>query len=95
MAKFHYIEDKKQYHYACPGCECYHFITVDKSQTPNWSFNGDIEKPTVSPSVRVRYGNEPDSMVCHFFIREGFYEYCPDSTHKYSGQKIEIPDWES
>lgn len=89
--KFRSAEGNR-FHYACPGCECYHFVTVDKNQTPNWDFNGDIEKPTISPSVRVDYG---EGQICHFFIRDGFYEYCSDSTHQFSGQKIEVPDWES
>ena len=32
----------------CPGCECAHAI----SDAPGrWKFNGDLEAPTISPSI--------------------------------------------
>lgn len=38
----------------CPGCETTHQIRVGGK---GWQFNGDYEKPTVSPSVLVRNGH--------------------------------------
>ncbi len=35
----------------CPGCECMHVLT------PGWTFNGNYDKPTFSPSVLVRSGH--------------------------------------
>ena len=35
----------------CPGCKGHHVIN------DLWSFNGDIDKPTFSPSVLVRSGH--------------------------------------
>lgn len=89
-----------RYLFQCPGCECAHFVDTDPSAGINWTFNSNIEKPTLSPSIIVSYGpneNKPENRpdVCHFFIKDGFFEYCSDSTHKFSGQKVEIPDWES
>lgn len=53
-----------------------------------WTFNGDVERPTFSPSVNVRWelpegGGEERN---HFFVRDGKIEYCGDCTHELAGQ---------
>lgn len=47
-------------------------------------------EPTVSPSIRVRTGRD----LCHFFINRGKIQYLRDSTHKLSGQIVEIPEFD-
>lgn len=47
------------YMFECPGCGDYHLLNVEK---PNglgarWQFNGDLERPTFSPSLLVRSGH--------------------------------------
>ena len=80
----------------CPGCEYYHFFTIelgtDKSR-PCWTFNGDMEKPTFSPSLGVNMAM-PESR-CHSFVRDGQIQYLSDSHHKFSGQTISMQeiDW--
>jgi hypothetical protein len=39
----------------CPGCAEAHVISVAKPG--GWTFNGDMEKPTFSPSVLIRSGH--------------------------------------
>lgn len=39
------------YLFECPGCKHHHKIT------PDWQYNGNPEKPTISPSVLVRNGH--------------------------------------
>jgi hypothetical protein len=34
--------------YYCEGCECLHYVN------DRWTFNGDYEKPTFTPSILVR-----------------------------------------
>ncbi len=41
--------DERSFH--CPGCDELHTVNA------GWTFNGDIEKPTLSPSVLVRSGH--------------------------------------
>jgi hypothetical protein len=36
----------------CPGCKHQHTIS-----SSIWSFNGDVEKPTLSPSVLIKSGH--------------------------------------
>lgn len=48
------------YTFWCPGCEEYHGVwTKQKNPKTNaqWSFNGNEEKPTFSPSLLIRSGH--------------------------------------
>ncbi len=42
-------------HFRCPGCDDFHQIRVGI-----WTFNGDLERPTFSPSVLVKSGHYAD-----------------------------------
>ncbi len=75
----------------CPACGFAH------GPDDSWTFNGDVERPTFSPSLLVRceYGEAREKRVCHSFVRDGRIEYLSDCTHAMAGQTVEIPDWES
>lgn len=47
-------EGKTLYTFHCPGCHMFH--TVNSS----WQFNGDVNNPTLAPSVLVRSGHYCD-----------------------------------
>lgn len=82
-------EDEKKYVFHCPGCGYAHWIR-SKGPAPRWNVSGLKEdRPTVSPSVRVR-----GQFMCHSFIRDGRIEYLRDSTHELSGQTVDIPDFD-
>jgi len=75
-----------QYWFWCPACQEFHIY--DES----WKFNGDMEKPSFSPSLR-----HPDSkkQKCHLWIKDGIIEYFVDCNHALAGYKIpmsEIPE---
>lgn len=73
----------------CPGCEDMHAWQTaagPNPQGPVWDYNGDADRPTVSPSLRVTGG--PHDTVCHSFIRDGVWEYLSDSTHHLAGQTV-------
>jgi len=74
------------YFFYCPGCKMHH--------APNhtWEFNGDLVKPTFSPSILVN-GSHPDKR-CHSFVRNGSIEYLSDCFHTLAGKTIELPDFE-
>lgn len=67
----------------CPGCDCAHGMNT------RWSFDGNMERPTFSPSVLARTGGK----VCHSFIRDGRIQFLADSTHALAGQTVELPAW--
>lgn len=41
----------------CPGCKDAHAIGVGAGGGPRWTWNGDVDKPTFSPSVLVTSGH--------------------------------------
>ena len=94
----HFPANKKyyagQYVHYCPACKQIHPIAVDLpfSNGAKWSFNGDPERPTFSPSVNNMTEYQPGKRhVCHYFIREGMIDYCGDCTHDLAGKKVPLP----
>jgi Family of unknown function (DUF6527) len=93
--------------FTCPGCRTWHVVEVHDAGDQGWSFNGDPERPTFSPSIRVRGVRnitddeharlmrgehvEPTQFVCHSFVREGRIEFLPDCTHEMAGMTVDLP----
>ena len=73
----------------CTACGCAH-VFKDKGQSPVWGFNGDMEKPTVTPSIRLTSNGRKGGYTCHFHIKEGRIEYCGDCSHDLSGKKLAL-----
>lgn len=79
----------------CPGCKYDHALAIRQYQeggNPQWNFNGDVDKPTFSPSLLV-FGGDPDRR-CHTFIKKGQIQFLDDCFHELKGQTVEIPDYE-
>jgi hypothetical protein len=45
------------YMFICPGCKCGHGIWTEKANSMGgvWTFNGNMAKPTFSPSLLIRH----------------------------------------
>ena len=41
----------------CPACKTTHCLNTDADKKPCWGFNGDMDKPTFSPSILERSGH--------------------------------------
>jgi len=90
--------------FRCPGCDDVHQIRVGV-----WTWNGDEERPTFSPSVLVRgvqwaegqgfrkpnhVGVEPGAEItCHSFVTDGRIQFLGDCTHSLAGQTVDLPAW--
>lgn len=79
--------------FGCPGCGREHAIQHGVGSGPRWTWNGDKEKPTFTPSVLVRYpyGNPKVDHICHSFVTDGNIQYLGDCTHKLAGQTVSLP----
>jgi hypothetical protein len=86
-------ESVGQYMWYCAGCQMVHaFWTNHKNgEGPNWSFNGDLIKPTFTPSHRV---SDDRGVICHSFVTDGKVQYLNDSIHELAGQTVEMVNWE-
>lgn len=84
----------------CPGCDEAHMVG------PNWSFNGDYDRPTFSPSIlvtgkrritddeydRIMAGEVVDvpDMRCHSFVVDGQIQFLGDCSHELAGKTIPL-----
>jgi hypothetical protein len=71
----------------CPGCQTLHQYRIAGKRGPVWEFNGDLQKPTFSPSLKM----ERDGKTCHLFLKDGKIEYCHDCSHSLAGQIVDCP----
>lgn len=73
-------------------------VVNDKQGGPQWEFNGDLDHPTFSPSLLVRWEEHQDEgqptkkHICHSFVRGGHIQFLGDSTHPLAGQTVELPE---
>ena len=72
----------------CPGCGYCHHLDPKK-----WTWNGDMIKPTVSPSLLVNKAQLGKDPRCHFFIRDGKIQYLGDCSHELKGRTIDMVPW--
>lgn len=90
------LDPKGAYWLDCPGCNAPHIVYVNKTNYPDypsWSFNGDLAKPTFSPSLLVTWPNKKRMNAggrCHSFIRDGNIQFLPDCTHVLAGQTVPL-----
>ena len=90
----------ESYQFECP-CGHIHHVWVrrpDQNKNFEWGFNGSLEKPTFTPSLKVshpgdqsRGGNIPP-YCCHSFITDGNIQFLSDCTHPLAGKTVELPE---
>lgn len=92
MAKFKVGE--KRIRFYCPGCFSWHIVPY-QGEDICWEYNGDINKPTLKPSIKIEYtyGETHEYDCCHSVITDGQIKFEPDSTHHLSGRTIELPEY--
>lgn len=103
----------------CPGCaqpyadatedehhSGLHMLPVSGAAKTQWTFDGNLELPTLSPSILTRSdhkrrrinGETVDAgpFVCHSFLVAGVWQFLGDCTHPLVNQHVPVvplPDW--
>ena len=91
----------------CPGCEYQHEgrkvgglnhipFTGDGKKRPTWTWNNDLVRVTIHPSLLVQYTRYDVPFVCHSFLQDGRWQFLGDCTHSLGNQSvpmISLPDW--
>jgi hypothetical protein len=77
--------------FSCPGCKRLHMIPVTGPKA--WGFNGDLEKPTLTPSILATLEGPTWKAICHSFVTDGRIQFLGDCTHALSGQTVDLPEW--
>lgn len=82
--------------FVCPGCvaggpegyEGVHTLPVNSEvKQPSWTWNGDLEKPTLMPSIKSQ-----GYCLCHSFLTDGLFKFLDDCDHPLVGQSVPMPD---
>ena len=80
-------QSQPEYRFHCPACGCSHWFKTTGG-TPQWTWNGDFEKPTIRPSILVR-----GQHVCHMMVSDGKIQYLSDCAHPFAGMTVDmVPD---
>ena len=75
-----------QLFFLCPACGEKH------SCNETWQFNGDMEEPTIDPSLRVRWNEGDKELMCHSVIIKGVIHFQNDCTHEFKGQSLKLSE---
>jgi hypothetical protein len=94
----------------CPGCHDVHSIRIGHTPHPCWHWNGSLDEPSYTPSIRVTGVQpatkdelsritagetiEPRPMCCHSFVTDGQINFLSDCTHALSGTAMRLPLWD-
>lgn len=69
----------------CPGCEQGHLFDA------RWKFNGDLERPTFTPSMLVNGSRTTKAPRCHSYVTDGRIQFLGDCDHALAGQTVDLP----
>jgi hypothetical protein len=90
-------ENYEHYLFYCPGCQEVHpYCTKSPFDHAQWQFNGNVEKPTFTPSlliVRTLSDYVGCGPRCHLFVTDGKIAYCSDCEHGLAGQTVDMVDY--
>lgn len=90
LQKVNSFDENVEWFFYCRGCEMRHLIRSTGSH-PCWTWNGDRDKPTFSPSYLI-HGME-NVRQCHSFIADGKIQYLADCQHALANQTIDLPNF--
>lgn len=85
-----HLSDEDKWLFTCPGCNCLH------SFGHNYSFNGDVVRPTFLPALlfgAVTAG-VPGVRRCHLYVADGHIQFLADCTHTLAGTTVDMEPWE-
>lgn len=74
------------YIFFCPGCGMAHAFSTE-GHTINWQFNGDMDRPTVTPSLLIE-----GEKRCHLHVTDGHIQFLDDCDHAFKGKTVPLPD---
>ena len=80
----------------CPGCEIgpgvggLHMLPIsgDVGERACWTFDGNLEDPTLNPSILTGRGTD---FTCHSFLHAGIFNFLGDCTHALANQHVPAP----
>lgn len=88
LRKFSY-EEVEGYTFICKPCNSEHvFYTKTGNPQTEWEFNGNMDVPTFTPSLK----NSRPGYCCHLNLTDGILMYHSDCTHAAVGVSTLLSD---
>lgn len=95
-----------RYYLWCPGCYERAKLLRPEGGERGWmltalhcfstkvhGFNGNMEAPTLTPSLLVTYaGSDKSTYCCHSFVNDGKIQFLGDCTHPLANQTVDLLD---
>lgn len=75
-----------------PGPFKYRQLPIGVNGSPLWSWNQDVDRPTLQPSILTTTITKHKTIRCHCFIEDGKVRFLSDCTHEYAGQTLDLLD---
>ncbi len=85
------IETPSGWMIRCRVCQWHEYPKVGKPKA-TWTFNGNRECPTFTPSMNEAIG-EPVKRRCHFTVTDGKITYQKDCTHELAEKTLPLEPW--
>jgi hypothetical protein len=64
---------------------------AQNGESPNWTWNGDVNAPTLLPSLRTKFEKSiGEVIVCHSFVTDGMVHFLGDCTHDLKNQVVPL-----
>lgn len=81
------FDEQQRVGFDCPGCGLYHLLPTAADASPNWTWNGSLDRPSLMPSINAWHGDER----CNSFVVDGQINFLGDCTHALAGQLVPLP----
>jgi hypothetical protein len=99
-----------EYIFFCPGCQCGHGFRTKSFIPPMvlndnekewiksvWDFDGNLEKPTLSPSYLIPGTPGADGLQgsgrCHSYVIDGQIQFLSDCDHELKGKTVDLEEF--
>lgn len=100
LEKHTYKTGEESVWFWCSPCDTHHRFVTKRAdgappQSPQWGWNGDLDKPTFTPSLFCNRDATPEDIAlgahrCHLFLREGMVQYLNDCSHSAAGTTVPV-----
>lgn len=85
-------------YWTCPAQNCGdHLVPIEGAH--KWEWNGSLDRPTLTPSVKITWDGLVDGIkkhrCCHFHLVDGIVNFCGDCTHELSNKNVPLADYEN